>query len=87
LVFFSAGLDLFSQETGRRAQRSQARADCGLSPDARDVSIRDRGEIVRIIWYGETHPTVGEVKHLHQQTHEEYFIANSIKTEATINEP
>jgi organic hydroperoxide reductase OsmC/OhrA len=40
----------------------------------------------RIEWRRERHPTAGEVKNLHQQAHDECFIANSIKTEVTINE-
>jgi organic hydroperoxide reductase OsmC/OhrA len=37
-----------------------------------------------IAWRGERHPTVGEVKNLHQQAHAECFIANSIKTDVII---
>jgi organic hydroperoxide reductase OsmC/OhrA len=40
----------------------------------------------RIEWRSERHPTAGEVKNLHQQAHDECFIANSIKTEVTIKE-
>jgi organic hydroperoxide reductase OsmC/OhrA len=41
----------------------------------------------RIEWRGERQPTASEVERLHHQAHDECFIANSIKTEVTINLP
>jgi organic hydroperoxide reductase OsmC/OhrA len=38
----------------------------------------------KITYGGEKHPTPGEEAHLHHEAHEQCYIANSIKTEVTV---
>jgi organic hydroperoxide reductase OsmC/OhrA len=38
----------------------------------------------RIAYGGETHPSAEQIDHLHQLAHEQCFIANSVKTEISI---
>jgi organic hydroperoxide reductase OsmC/OhrA len=38
----------------------------------------------RIAYSGESTPTASEVKELHHRAHEECFIANSVRTEVTV---
>jgi len=38
-----------------------------------------------IVWGGDKAPTAAELDQLHHRSHEECFIANSVKTEVTVN--
>lgn len=41
----------------------------------------------RIAWSSEKIPTPAELDHLHHQAHEQCFIANSVRTEVTVQSP
>jgi organic hydroperoxide reductase OsmC/OhrA len=38
----------------------------------------------QIVWGGEKQPTAEEVEKLHHRSHEECYIANSVKTEVVV---